>query len=194
MDLYYNKQKISQIPLVSTTTIGELKQNIENWLIPQSVTKYTIRIFFSDKSELSPEVLNTNSYDHITFESRSHLLNGSVYVQPEVQVVQVVNVLKIRLTITYGIRTRKYDVDLKVGKNDTYKTLINRYSDKSTEKLISSWRIIRAGNSLHWDSIIPDKKHDWVDLVAKIGHWTNRDNETQNPLVVLNKLRWNWVF
>ena len=46
---------------------------------------------------------------------------------------------------------------LKVEKNDTYKTLINRYSDKSIEKLISSWRIIRAGNSLLWDTIIPDK-------------------------------------
>ena len=86
MDLYYNKEKISPIPVVSTTTIGELKQNIKDWLTPQGVIKYTVRIFFSDKSELSPEVLDTNSYDQITFESRSHLLNGSsvhvTYVVP----------------------------------------------------------------------------------------------------------------
>ena len=85
MDLYYNDQKISQIPVVGQTTIGQIKKTLNDWLVPQGVTNYTIRLFFNNGTELSDVVFKTNTYDSSNFATQAGLLpGGSIRVNPVV--------------------------------------------------------------------------------------------------------------
>ncbi len=85
MDLYYNGTKISSLAIVPTTTIRELKQTISNWLVPQGVTNYAIKVLFNDGSEVAKEVFATNTYDMVNFQIPANLLaGGQIHVYPAV--------------------------------------------------------------------------------------------------------------
>jgi len=77
MDLYYNDAKLAILPIYPTTTVGELKQILANWLIPQGVTDYKVRLFFNNGTELAAVVFQSNAYDAINFESQANLLKGA---------------------------------------------------------------------------------------------------------------------
>jgi len=85
MDILLNDQKVSSIPIVSLTTVGQVKDTLRNWLVPQGITNYNIRIFFSDGSELAPVVLNSSNYDNVNFESKKFLINGG-----RIQIIQII--------------------------------------------------------------------------------------------------------
>ena len=76
MDLYFNDAKISAMEIAPTTTIGQLKQTIDNWLVPQGVTKYTIALLFSNGAAMAKEVFAIDTYDGANFESQASFLNG----------------------------------------------------------------------------------------------------------------------
>lgn len=84
MDLYYNENKVASLPISGGTTIGDLKQILSNWLVPQGVTNYTVRLFFNNGTELSAVVFQSNTYDAMNFAAQANLLNGgSVKVNTE---------------------------------------------------------------------------------------------------------------
>lgn len=88
MDLYYNQQKVSQLPLTGQNTIGQIKKILSDWLVPQGVTNYTVRLFFNNGTELSDIVFKTNTYDASNLEPQAALLpGGSVHVMPQVGLV-----------------------------------------------------------------------------------------------------------
>jgi len=65
------------------TTVGEMKQNIKNWLMTpgSNVISYTIEhVMFSDGSILTPEVLLTNKYDNVNFLGQQKILPGAKIV------------------------------------------------------------------------------------------------------------------
>ena len=68
MDLYYNQQKVSQLPVTGQYTIGQIKKILSDWLVPQGVTNYTIRLFFNNGTELSDVVFKTNTYDGTAYD------------------------------------------------------------------------------------------------------------------------------
>ena len=87
MDILLNDQKVSSMPVVPLTTVGQVKDTLRNWLVPQGITNYNIRIFFSDGSELAPVVLNSSNYDNVNFESKKMLINGG-----RIQIIQTGNI------------------------------------------------------------------------------------------------------
>ena len=85
MDLYYNQQKVSQLPVTGQYTIGQIKKILSDWLVPQGVTNYTIRLFFNNGTELSDVVFKTNTYDGTNLAQQDVLLaGGSIHVTPVV--------------------------------------------------------------------------------------------------------------
>ena len=85
MDLYYKNQKVSTIQLLPGHTVGMVKQILHNWLAPQGITDYNIRIFFNDGTELAPVVLNSSQYDNVNFHAQSSILTGGkIYIIPMV--------------------------------------------------------------------------------------------------------------
>ena len=81
MDLYYDQQKVASLPVTPEFTIGQIKGILSNWLTPQGVTNYTVRLLFNNGTELSSVVFETNKYDNMNFQAQANLiLGGSVYV------------------------------------------------------------------------------------------------------------------
>lgn len=76
MDLYYDDQKVASLPVTGVTTIGELKRILRDWLHPQGITNYSVRLFFNNNSELSPVVFTGNDYDAMNFAAQANLLPG----------------------------------------------------------------------------------------------------------------------
>ncbi len=84
MDLFYNQQKISQLPITGETTIGQIKKTLHDWLAPQGITSYSIRIFFSNGTELSNVVFQTNTYDASNLQAQAQLLlGGSIHINTQ---------------------------------------------------------------------------------------------------------------
>ncbi len=92
MDLYFNQQKISVLPIQAKTTIGQLKRSLGDWLMTRGIGNYTVRLIFNNGTELSPTVFQNNNYDAVDFSAHKDLLKGgSIYVS----VVPVKPVTKI---------------------------------------------------------------------------------------------------
>jgi len=84
MDLFYNQQKISQLPVTGETTIGQIKKTLNDWLVPQGITSYSVRLFFSNGTELSNVVFQTNTYDASNFQAQAALLlGGSIHINTQ---------------------------------------------------------------------------------------------------------------
>lgn len=50
---------------------------------------------------------------------------------------------------------------------------------------VDVWRIIFAGRSLSWDAVVPDAViSSNVHLVARIGHWSSPDYQSNDPMVL----------
>lgn len=81
MDLYFNNQKVSKLPIVPESTIGNVKKYIYDWLNPQGFTNYNIKLVFGNKTELSPVVFTNNNYDNVNFiQYKNVLKGGSIYI------------------------------------------------------------------------------------------------------------------
>ena len=80
VDIYYNGIKTSQINIKPDTTVGKLKRSIIDWLRPQNIHNYTLRMIFNNREELNPIVFDTFDYDDVDFSSRVNQLNGSVLI------------------------------------------------------------------------------------------------------------------
>lgn len=52
MDLYYNYQLLSTIPISRETTVGQFKKMMSDWLEPQGITNYVVRLLFNNNTEL----------------------------------------------------------------------------------------------------------------------------------------------
>ena len=90
MDLYYNNQKVASIPISAGNTIGQVKKILSDWLVPQGVTNYTIRLLFNNGTELSTVVFESNQYDTMNFQAQTNLLNGGqIHVMSKVSQAQV---------------------------------------------------------------------------------------------------------
>ena len=76
MDLYYNDQKVASLPIEPTSTIGQVKEILRNWLTPQGVTKYTISLRFNNGTGLSTSVFEVDTYDAMDFQAQAELLTG----------------------------------------------------------------------------------------------------------------------
>lgn len=77
VELYYNNQKISDITVLPSNTIAQIKMLIYNWLAPQGIINYNIKLIFNNGSELDPIIFNTNTYDNVNFTVQSKLLPGA---------------------------------------------------------------------------------------------------------------------
>lgn len=77
MDLYYNDQKIFVLPTNPLTTIGDIKKMLQDWLAPQGVINYEIKLYFNNGTQIAPVVFQTNQYDNINFLAQTTLLQGS---------------------------------------------------------------------------------------------------------------------
>ena len=81
MDLYYNDQKVSVLSIEPTSTVGQVKNILNDWLVPQGITNYNVKIIFNDGSELSPSVFQSDKYNNINFQQQALLLSGgSIHV------------------------------------------------------------------------------------------------------------------
>ncbi len=81
MDLYYNNQKVGGLPVDPITTIGQVKTILSDWLVPQGVANYTVRLVFNNGSELSSVVFTNDTYDAMNFQDQASLLpGGAIYV------------------------------------------------------------------------------------------------------------------
>ncbi len=78
MDLYFNGTKHSTIPVVATTTIGEIKKTIRDWLLPQGIAEYKTELRFNDGTMLNPIVFSIYTYDNTNFQDHAHQINGSI--------------------------------------------------------------------------------------------------------------------
>ncbi len=88
MDVYYNNQKVIIITISPHHTVGQVKLILHNWLAPQGVTNYNIRLFFSNTEELAPVVFTTNTYDNINFHAQKDILTGGrVFITTIIQPV-----------------------------------------------------------------------------------------------------------
>ena len=88
MDLYYNNQKVSIINISPHHTVGQVKLLLHNWIAPQGVTNYNVRLFFSNNEELAPVVFTANTYDNINFHAQKDILTGGrVLITPITQPV-----------------------------------------------------------------------------------------------------------
>jgi len=76
MDLYFDNKKVSTLPISPTTTIKQVKETIKNWLVPQGITVYSIKIVLNNGEEVPPMVFDTATYDHLNFQSKAALLPG----------------------------------------------------------------------------------------------------------------------
>lgn len=86
-DLYFNGTKITQVPIVGTTTVGELRQTINNWLVPQGVTEYTIKIILKEGTVIPEVVFQSDTYNAINFQAQVALLpGGSIQVNQPVPI------------------------------------------------------------------------------------------------------------
>lgn len=83
MELFYGDTKISNIDIPPTMTIGELKQSIYNWLIPQGITNYKIMLFYNNNTKLDDIVFESKNYDNISFIEHKNLLKGGkIFIRP----------------------------------------------------------------------------------------------------------------
>lgn len=147
MDLYYNDQKISTVPIIGQTTIGQIKKMISDWLVPQGITNYVVRLFFNNNTELSSVVFTTNTYDGSNLVAQEALLpGGSIRVNlvpsvsvPSVPVPEVktnktdkTNKTKREFTETESYILTKYDDQqyLFNTKEDAYEWLLEIMVDK----------------------------------------------------------------
>ncbi len=77
MDLYFEAKKVSVISVIPSTTIGEIKSLIKNWLLAQGIVNYKVSLIFNNGTKLSPAVFNTQIYDSSNFQSQANLISGS---------------------------------------------------------------------------------------------------------------------
>ena len=90
MDLWFNNQKVSSIDIQPTTTIGQLKLTLENWLKPQGYTNYQIRVVFNNNTELPGIVFDSITYDQVNFHAQANLIKGGkIYVTATKQIKPV---------------------------------------------------------------------------------------------------------
>lgn len=83
MDLYYNEQKVASLPVTPEFTIGHIKTILRDWLTPQGVTQYSVRLLFNNGTELSSVVFETDTYNDMNFQAQATLLaGGSIHVLP----------------------------------------------------------------------------------------------------------------
>lgn len=77
MDLYYNREKVSNIPITKNDTIGHVKKSLNNWLRSQNIfATFIIRFKLNNNTELDPVVFQTENYDEYNLEQYQHYLSG----------------------------------------------------------------------------------------------------------------------
>jgi len=89
MELHFDNQLISVIQISPEHTLGQLKRTINEWLIPQGVINYNIKVLFSDGSELSPIVFNSDDYDNTNFQAQKDILNGKIFITTPTNIVEI---------------------------------------------------------------------------------------------------------
>ena len=67
MDLYYGDKLITTMNIEPDFTVGYLKKKINDWLVPQNITKYALELYLNDGSKVDQTVFNANNYDQIKF-------------------------------------------------------------------------------------------------------------------------------
>ena len=115
--------------------MGQLKKILSDWLIPQGVTNYTIKLLFNNGTELSNVVFQSNTYDNIDFKAQANLLLGGS-IRVEVPVVPI-PATAAKFEPTELIYVARYDDDDLAG----FRTLESAY-----EWLV--YRIVEAGIEL----------------------------------------------
>jgi len=142
MDLYYENQKVSILQLLPGHTVGLVKQILHNWLVPQGITDYNIRIFFNDGSELTPVVLNSSQYDNVNFHAQSSILTGGkIYIIPMVpKPTSNVTLKNLKFSLPVGdfdaTGGNKYFTVTKIPVNITLKAKISGISQDKSGKVL----------------------------------------------------------
>ena len=128
MDLYYNNQKIASLPVTGEWTIGRVKKTLSDWLTPQGITNYSVRLSFNDNTELSSVVFQTGQYDNMNFQAQAKLLkNGKIYIDLP-QAAQAVTAQDVAVTGTDG---KKYSrTELEAMKIADLKELLKQRNQK----------------------------------------------------------------
>ncbi len=80
MEVYYHKLKLFDFTILPVTTVGDVKNTLRNWLVPKGITDYSVKLYFSDGTQLSPAVFTTTKYDMNDFSDYQNNLNGKIYV------------------------------------------------------------------------------------------------------------------
>jgi len=76
MELYYNGVKLTQLNVVAATTVKEIKKYLHDWLVPQGITSYNIRIVLNNGTIIPETVFQSDLYDNVNFQAQIHLLSG----------------------------------------------------------------------------------------------------------------------
>lgn len=79
MDVVYNNTIVTKMDLAPTTTIGQLKSHLYNWLTPQGITIQSIELTFGNGTQLNPIVFTSNTYDKSNFEGNV-LTGGTITI------------------------------------------------------------------------------------------------------------------
>src|SRR5680860_545326 len=96
MNLYYENKRIFTFNVLPDNTIQQMKISIGECLRSLGITTYTIRMFFSDNSELGHVVFNSNIYDKISFNcKKNYLIGGRIYVITQSPTQSVGRLVKI---------------------------------------------------------------------------------------------------
>ncbi len=64
MDVWFNNNKVTSLPLKDGLVIKDIKNMISDWLVPQGIVNYDVRLIINKKKELDPIVFNTSNYDN----------------------------------------------------------------------------------------------------------------------------------
>ena len=64
MDVWFNNTKVTSLPLKDGLVIRDVKKMISDWLVPQGIVNYDVRLIINKKNELDPIVFNTSTYDN----------------------------------------------------------------------------------------------------------------------------------
>lgn len=83
MEVYVNGVWDFTIQVLTTTTVKDIKENMQRWLDRRGINDYTIKIIFGDGVTVVPEtVFQTNQYDMVDFQSYADILPGSsLYIE-----------------------------------------------------------------------------------------------------------------
>ena len=80
MNLHYNNQFVSTLDVSRENTIGQIKKLLNDWLVPQGVTNYTIQLQYNDGRFLAPVVFETNKYDANLVGPSELLTGGYIFI------------------------------------------------------------------------------------------------------------------